>query len=88
MADEAIQRYVDARVNGAKTVADAYFHVSKSPSAFVAGVQYALDKILGQAERVYNIPYPEVGLGDVVTVHILYVIGHETLEKAKRGEPQ
>jgi hypothetical protein len=84
MAD-AKQRYLDARVEGAKTLADAYAHYAESPTAFVAGVQYALDKLLSNADW-HNIPYPRIG--DVVTVDALNVLALEILEKAKRGEPQ
>jgi hypothetical protein len=87
-AKDDIQRYKQARVDGAKTAGDSYRHYLNNPEAFVAGVQYALDRVLSQSKRYYNLPYPADGVGDVVTVHMLHVMGVDILEKAKRGEPQ
>jgi hypothetical protein len=86
MADEK-QRYLDARVEGAKTLADSYKNYKRSPTAFVAGVQYALDKLLSASDR-FNLPYPAAGVDEVVTVQMLHLLAVDILEKAKRGEPQ
>lgn len=85
--DEAVKRYLAARVDWAKTLADAYRHHGESPTSFVAGVQYALDKILSQSSTYYNIATP-LNIGDVVTIHMLHLIAYEILERAKKGEPQ
>jgi hypothetical protein len=86
--DKAIQAYMDERVDGAKTIADYYQHYADAPAAFIAGAQYALDKILAQSERNYNMPYPAKGIGDVVTVRMLHLMAVDILKKAKRAEPQ
>lgn len=88
MTDDVIQQYMDARVENAKTLADYHRNYAENPEIFVAGVQYALDRMLGMSERYYNIPYPSPSIGDVVPVRMLHIIGIEILEKAKRGEPQ
>jgi hypothetical protein len=79
MADDCVQQYMNARVEGAKTLADAYRHCAENADVFVAGVQYALDKMLSG--------YENTGFNDV-SLRYLYSLGIDILEKAKRGEPQ
>ena len=63
------QTYLEARVEGAKDLAGIYNLYQQAPDCFIAGVQYALDLMLGRAERSYNISLPG-DLGEVVTVNI------------------
>jgi hypothetical protein len=84
--DKAIQAYMDERVDGAKTIADYYRYHADAPNVFVAGVQYALDKLLGESERHASITIHRIG--DVVTVRMLHLMAVDILKKAKRGEPQ
>ena len=70
--------YDDARVEGAKTLGDAYRHHRRDPEAFVAGVQYALDKVTREFDR-FGVP------GDAAYVDRLAA---DLLERAKAGEPQ
>jgi hypothetical protein len=86
MAEDHVQQYMNARVESAKTLADAYRHYEENPDVFVAGVQYALDHILGNSERAAALalpPYP--GLGIVVPFSSLNVLAVDILGKAKRG---
>jgi hypothetical protein len=73
-------RYLNARVEGAKTVAEAYSHHHRDPEAFVAGVQYALDKLLGSNNWDVLKTFSMDKWAANVAVDIL--------ERAKRGEPQ
>lgn len=84
--DEAKQAYLDARVKGAKTMAEAYSQHAKDPEVFVAGVQYALDSLLKHTD-MFNLPYPALG-EEVVSRYMLHMEAVNILEKAKRGEPQ
>lgn len=66
------------RVEGMKTLGDAYRHCRRDQDAFVAGAHYALDKMLnsladldGQLRRDYN----AARAADI-------------LRRAKAGEPQ
>jgi hypothetical protein len=77
--DDAVQRYVDARVEFAQTLADAYRHHAENPEVFVAGVQYALDKMLSSIDRVKDVDF-------FYNYH--HLIALDILQKAKRGEPQ
>lgn len=89
MTEDQRQRYLDARVEGAQTLGEYYSWCEEYPEVFVAGVQYALDKILGESERHFAMvlpPYPS--LGGVVTLDVLNAMAVDILEKAKRGEPQ
>lgn len=70
--------YDDARVEGAKTLGDAYRHVRRDPDAFVAGAQYALDSMLKELETVSGSPVRDYH--DHLATRIL--------ERAKAGEPQ
>jgi hypothetical protein len=90
VADDPVQDYMDARVDFAKTLSDAYRQHGKDPEVFVAGAQYALDKILGYAER-YGIPVRTL-FGNsndaMIGVGGLHREAVVILERAKRGEPQ
>jgi hypothetical protein len=85
MTTEEAQRYLDARVEGAKTLADAYARHAENPTSFVAGVQYALDKLLSDVDR-YGISLT-ILKEPVVTVKMLNDAGYHILERAKKGEP-
>lgn len=86
MASDPVQAYLDARVEGAKTLSDAYYHVKENPEVFVAGVQYALDKILASSDR-YGIFWTALNQHGM-TIEMLHAEAFDILEKAKRGEPQ
>lgn len=73
------QRYLDARVEGATTLADAYNWHAEYPEVFVAGVQYALDKMLSRMDAVAEAFH----IDDAMHNHAI-----DILEAAKRGEPQ
>jgi hypothetical protein len=79
VAEDPVQRYVDARVEFAQTLADYYRHHGTDPEVFVAGVQYALDKMLSSIDQVKDADF-FYGYHHVVALDIL--------QKAKRGEPQ
>jgi hypothetical protein len=79
VTDDPVQDYMNARVEFAKTLADAYRQHGKDPEVFVAGAQYALDKILGGYERT--------GFNDA-SLRYLHSLAIDILEKAKKGEPQ
>lgn len=76
----ATPAYDAARVENAKTLGDAYAHVARDHGAFVAGAQYALDRLLGDAERLTNVPLGYLSWLDTLAT--------DTLERAKAGEPQ
>jgi nucleotide-binding universal stress UspA family protein len=85
VADDPVQDYMDARVEFAQTLSDAYRQHGKDPEVFVAGAQYALDKILNYAERYGifgNIDDAMIGVGGLHREAVVI------LERAKRGEPQ
>ena len=77
------QMYLEARVEGAKDLAGAYSFYTQAPECFVAGVQYALDRMLSMGSRSYNLPYPNPGIGDVVTVDMLHRMAIDILTQAK-----
>lgn len=71
--------YDDARVEGAKTLGDAYRHHRRDPDAFVAGAQYALDAVLAEQEhRLAGLP---------LSATILDRLAAGVLEQAKAGDP-
>lgn len=55
VASDYEQAYLDARVEGAKTLAEAYEHYQNRPECFVAGVQYALDHMLSRTRDIHDI---------------------------------
>jgi hypothetical protein len=67
---------LDARVDSAKTIGQAYSQYAANPEVFVAGVQYALDQMLkacDQSDFWYDFHH-----------HMAIDI----LERAKQGKPQ
>lgn len=86
MADNDVKAlYEAARINGAKTLAESYDHYKTRPECFTAGVQYALDRMLGQADRQHNLPYPHPGIGDVVTIRMLHRMAVDILTQVKES---
>lgn len=57
MAD-ANDDYLEARIEGAKTLAESYEHYQSRPECFLAGVQYALDHMLNRTVGVLE-PYDQ-----------------------------
>lgn len=72
------QRYLDARVEGAQTASEYQDWYIEHPEAFVAGAQYALDKMLASLEHK--------GLIDASNLE--HILALEILEKAKQGDPR
>jgi len=62
MAEDHEQSYLEARVDGAKELAEIYNLYAKAPDCFVAGVQYALDKILNRTSDLHDL----VNIGNVL----------------------
>ena len=83
MAEDHVARYLEARIEEASDLAGIYNLYKQAPECFLAGVQYALDKILSQSERAYNMPYPTPGIGDVITIKMLHIVAIEILNQAK-----
>jgi hypothetical protein len=77
------QTYLEARVEGAKNLAGVYSLYAQAPECFVAGVQYALDRLLSMGSQSYSLPYPNPGIGDVVTVNMLHRMAIDILTQAK-----
>ena len=71
-------QYDAERIEGHKTLGDAYRHHRRDPGAFVAGVHYALDKITRDAES----------LGTPLDAAHLDWLASDLLRRAKAGEPQ
>lgn len=85
MAEDHVARYLESRIEGATDLAAIYNLYKQAPECFLAGVQYALDKVLSLGERAYNVPSSELG-EDVVTVKILHLIAIDILSKAKERQ--
>jgi len=46
--------YLEARVEGAKELAGIYNLYQQAPDCFIAGVQYALDRLLSRTEDLHD----------------------------------
>lgn len=62
MADDHEQSYLEARVDGAKELAEIYNFYTKAPDCFIAGVQYALDKMLSRTSDLHDL----INISDVL----------------------
>lgn len=70
MTTDRERDYLEARVEGAKTLAESYEHYYQSPECFVAGVQYALDRMLARTQDLHNI----LAIGDVMHAHAIDIL--------------
>jgi hypothetical protein len=61
MEESPQQMYLEARVEGAKTLAESYEHYQARPECFIAGVQYALDHILSRTQGLHDLLGGSVG---------------------------
>lgn len=78
MASNGHERYKNARVEGAKTDAEVQDWHDEHPEAFVAGVQYALDQMLGALES----------RGLIDKNNFEHHLAIDILDKAKTGRPR